>query len=605
MRITMFRGMRPKVSTEERGLQFADLSENIDFYSASLLPFRKPSPHATLVDYYGRPFSGQAKTFIQVGNYHVGFADEVHTVPDPHNRGVLFTQDGKLWRLNEGLLRRGIGPTQVGVPKPDKPATLTVLTGAGCKVSWEAHDCSPGECEDAHAQYEHMWSYRITYLNDCGEESPPSDPSEPVGVKNGDAVILVRQDTNHQRATMWRVYRSVVTTDGKVVWLHVDDVAISERTYIDRKCPLDLGNALNTEFATPPPECLEGVALAHNTRIAVWSGRDFWISRCDSTALFPGKMHTRLPEEIVFMAGYTTVPEQDTHYELLAATKQHGYDIEIEDDRPHVREIPEWLPALDPFAWGYYRGGIAYSSIEGIAYQVQGVSRYLTGQFLTNREWVRYSPRTARFTQWGERLFVWVDKDGERRGLLFGFGMDKDVRDGDMTEITLAGVMARSDVDWVHILIGNSVYLWQGSSEPMRMLWRSSVSTQSGFVFPTSIKVVGQFPRKDRGQMHAKRLFEDWRKLNPTADPDAFFTEHCELKRYRNRILNASLGSRITVYLDDDVLYSREVISESPMRLPRRYSGTEWAMEITGYRVVTELHLQTANYDLTQEGGHA
>lgn len=605
MRVTMFRGMRPFVSPEEIGVQFAVLAENIDFYSRSLVPFRKPSHIAVVVDYYGRPYLGEPAAFIKVGNYHVGFPQEVHWVVDPNGRGVLFVEDGKLWRLNEGLIRRGIGPTRVGVPTPDKPAVLTRLVGAGCKLEWPPHECAAGDCEDEHAQYEHMWSYRISYLNDCNEESPPSQPSEPIGVKNGDAVALTREDTNHQRAIKWRIYRSVVTTDAQVVWLHVDDVPISERSYIDRKCPIELGEKLNTELATEPPDCLEGVALAHNMRIAVWSGRDFWISRCDSVALYPERMRTRLPDEIMFMAGYTTVPEQDTHYELIAATKRHGYAVEIEEDYPHIREIPEWFPALNPFAWGYFRGGIVYSSIEGIVYMVQGVARYASNQFFTNREWVKYNPESARFTQWGERLFVWVTKGNERRGLLMGFGMDKDIREGDMTEITLAGKMAWSKVDRVEILIGKSVYLWQGDTEPMRMLWRSREDVQSGWVFPTSVKVVGDYPRKNRGLMRARKAFDIWRKVNPTVDPDTFFDDHCQWLVFRNRLLSPSLGSRITIFLDNDVLYSREVLSEAPMRLPRKRNGTVWQMEITGYRVVKELHLQTGNYDLTQEGGHA
>lgn len=605
MRVTMFRGMRPFISSEELGVQFAALAENIDFYSRSLRPFRKPSQIADVVDVYGRPFVGNPASFIKVGNYHVGFKEEVHWVNDPHNRGVLFVQDGLLKRLNEGLIRRGIGPTQVGVPKPDKPANLIKLAGAGCKLEWPSHECDPGDCEDQHAQYEHMWSYRITYLNDCNEESPPSEPSEPIGVLNGDAVTLVRQDTNHSRAIAWRIYRSVVTTDAKVVWLHVDDVPITQRSYIDRKCPIELGETLDTEFATDPPDCLEGVALAHNMRIAVWSGRDFWISRCDSSALFPGRMHTRLPDEIMFMAGYTTVPEQDTHYELIAATKRHGYDVEIENDYPHIRELPEWLPALHPFAFGYFRGGIVYSSIEGIVYMVQGVAKYISDQFFTNREWVAYNPEHARFTQWGERLFVWVDKASDRRGLLLGFGMDKDVREGDMTEITIAGKMAWSAVDRVEILVGRSVYLWQGDTEPMRMLWRSREDTQSGWVFPTSVKVVGDLPRKDRMLSHVREEFERWQKDNPLDDPGVFFDKNCQWRRYYNRVVNRSLGSRITVYLDGDVLYSREVLSSAPMRLPRKRSALVWQFEITGYREVNEVHLQTGNYDLIQEGGHA
>lgn len=605
MRITMFRGMRPQVAREELQQQFAVLAENVDFYSRSLRPFRKPALKGDLVDLFGRKFEATPKAMMRVGHYFVGLINETHWVKDPTGKGVVFVSDGKLWRITEALIRSGKGPTRVGANKPDKILTTLVLRGLGCYSEWPPHDCAPGDCEDTHAQLEHMTSYRYSYLNDCNEEGPPSQPSEPVPVKNGDAVSMTRQDTNADNAVAWRVYRSVVTTDSKVVWLHVDDVPIAQKVYIDKKCPLELGEALSDERVVSPPDCLDGVSLAGNRQIAVWAGADFWVSRCDSTALFPTKFHSRLPDPIVFMAGYTTIPEQDTHYELNAVTTKRPYAIELQDDYPHIREIPEWYPALDPFAWGYFRGGIVYSSLEGVVHIVQGVARYITAEFMTHREWSQYNPRSARYTQWGERLFVWVDKHGLRRGLLFGFSMHNDVREGDMTEITLAASMALSDVDEVNLLIGNHVYLWQGSTEAMRMLWRSHDSVQTGWTFPSSIKVVGDLPRKDRGLMQAMKEYTLWKASNTAADPEEFFDLHCQYIRYKNRILAALQGTDITVYLDGDVLYSRRVLSQAPMRIPRRYHGQVWAVEVTGYREVNEIHMQTSHYDMVQEGGHA
>jgi len=597
--------MRPFISNEELGMQHAVLAENIDFYSRSLVPFRKPSHLEDLVDFHGRAFEGEAAGVMKVGKYFVGLPAELHNVPDPNGRGVLFVQDRKLWRITDTLIRLGYGPSLVGVPIPDEAPALTVLTGAGCKSEWPHHECAPEGCDDPHAQPGHMRSYRITFLNDCNEEGPPSAPAEPVSAHNGDAVAITRADTNAAHATAWRIYRSVVTTDAKVVWLHVADRPISERAFIDRLCPHELGEALNTEAASPPPECLDGIALAHNNRVAVWSGSDFWVSRCDSPAIYPNKMHTRLPDRIVFMAGYTTIAEQDTHFEISAVTERYPYAVEIEDDFPRIREIPEWIPALDPFAWGVFRGGVVYSSTEGIAHLIQGQVKYITDQYFTRREWAKYDPPNARYTQWGERLFVWVNKGSERRGLLFGFGINRDIREGDMTEITIAGKMAISYVNRVEILVGNSMYLWEGSSQPMLMRWRSHENTQTGWTFPTSIKVEGEIPRKDRGLMSVRREFDRWLKRNQGQQPEAFFDENCKYERYRNRILNKHLGSQITVYLDNDVLYSREVLSNAPMRLPRRNYGKVWAFELTSYRVIHEVHLQNSSYDMVQEGGHA
>lgn len=607
MRVTSFRGMRPRADIRQPEAQAA-LAENVDFYSRALQPLRKPSYHASLVDLCGRPFSGEARYFMRVGSYYVGLIDHTPHVVDPTGRGVLFVQDGKLWRTREDMLRYNICPALVGVGRPDKALTATVLAGAGCKVWWPPHECAPTDCEDKDADPGHITAYRYTFVNDCNEEGPPSEPSDPVDVKNGDVVAVTRHDTNadeYGKATRWRLYRSVVTTEAKVAWLFVDEIPIAETVYIDRKCPLELGEALATERADPPPCGLEGVALTRNMQVAVWGGTDFWISRCDSVALYPQKMHTRLPDPIMFMAGYTTVAEQDTHFEISAVTTRFPYAIEVEDDMPHVREIPLPMPALSRTAYGLYHGGVVYASTEGVVHLVQGQAQYLTANYLTAREWAAYSPEHTRYAQWGERLLVFGFKGHERRGILFGFGLKTDVREGDMTEVTLSVKDMRSDVNTVQLLIGNDVYLWQGSSEPMLMRWRSFDAIQTGWAFPTTIKVEGDLPRRDRGLMQAQAMFNDWRKLNPTAEPDTFFDSHCHLRRYASALLQPLTGARITVFIDGKPLFTRPLYRQDPMRLPRKRNGITWAFEVQSYDKITEIHMQTATYDMVQDGGHA
>lgn len=614
MRFRDFDGEIPKLKPQALSAKHAQYAENVDLYGGLLRPHRAPQFQQYVVDEHGRPIaeSDKAAMFAMVGSHAVGFPTDTHWVRDPRESAgagtILFVRDGKLWRLSPRMVDAGTGATMVGIYPPKEAPTVAIAKGRGCLSQWDERcqdpeDCSP--CADA----PELRGYRITYVNECGEESAPSPVSNLIDIRNGDGAIVVDTNTPPANAIKRRYYRSATTSNGETVWLYVDEDVIQDTTFVDSVCPNALGEVLPTENHEPPSECLDGVALGRNMQTVVWSENQFWVSEPRLPHAYKPETRVTLQYPIQFIAGHTTLVEGTTHFDIAIATKGYPYMGQIRDDgQTTIRELEYWYPAVSPFAWGVQNGVVYYAAEAGLIGIVGAKVEVATDDYMTEREWAKFMPATMRITGYDQRLFLWYTKrDGTRAGLLLVAPTTDKRRPPSLSRLTLTvkSAYASPDMD-MFMLIGTEVYKWGAGAGYMKYTWWSGVEVNSANWFPTVFKIVGDdVPTYSRGAQRALTEYELWRKTHCDLSDSVFFDEHPALRPYMQQILGDGADVMFTLYCDGREIYSRRVRHAAPIMIKRVRRGIEWSVKVSGTTELRELHLQKSLNDLQNDGGHA
>lgn len=611
MRILDFSGEIPKTKPQALPQNGASYAENVDLYGGLLRAHRVPLMVSSLVDEYGNIITDEANAqfFMRVGKRYVGFDRPLHWVKDPRESAgsdtVLFVRDGRLYRLSGRMIDNGIGAKPVGIEPPANPPTVVVNKGGGCEVSWEAQGCVTYEDCDQQADAPELRGYRITYVNECGEESAPSEVSALIDIYNGDGAIVVDGNTPPDNAVLRRYYRSATTTDGETVWLYVGEDVIADATFYDDVCAWALGEALTTEDHLPPSDCLDGVTLTRDLQTIVWSNNQFWVSEPRLPHAYKPETRVRVPYPIVFISSYTPTVEGDTHYDNVVATRPYLYAIDVRDDgQTNVKELQYTYEAVSPFGHTAYDGMTVYVSYAGLV-GVRGTSvSLLTDELMTEREWGDFQLETMTLSSYHERVFAWYGRQ-QRSGLLFTLPIYDKRRPLTMSRLTLDVHNALTADDGMFMLMRNGIYKWGAGSQRMTYKWRSRIEVNSARWFPTVLKVVSDaMEYVGSNVQQIRREYSLWCNTRPQLDPMAFFEENPQYRAYMAQIINA-VGVKVTLYCDGSVYTERAIRFLNPVSLPKRKRGIEWAIEITGKTEIREIHLQKSRNDLQNDGGHA
>lgn len=614
MRILDFDGEVPKLKPQGLSQRHAQFAENVDLYGGILRPHRAPQFQQYVVDEVGRPISDPSKvaTFAMVGTHAVGFATDTHWVRDPRESAgagtILFVRDGRLWRISPRMVEAGTGATLVGIYPPTTAPTVAVAPGQGCLSEWEARCSAEEHCDDT-ADAPELRGYRITYINECGEESAPSPVSNLVNIRNGDGAIVVDTNTPPENAVKRRYYRSATTTDGQTVWLYVSEDIIADTAFIDDVCPSALGEVLPTENHEPPNGCVEGIALARNMQTVIWTQNQFWVSEPRLPHAYTPRTRVTLQYPIKFIASHTTLVESDTHFEIVIATTGFPYAAEVRDDgQAIIKELEYYYPASSSFAWGVQNGTVFYASDAGLVAISGSKVDLATDDFMTEREWAQFAPNTMRITGYDQRIFMWYTKrDSTRAGLLLVLPTTDKRRAASLSRISLPIKTSYAAPDkGLFLLNGTDVYKWGAGAGYLRYTWHSCVEVNSANWFPTVFKIVGDdVPTYSRGIQTAITKFEIWKKTNCALSDDVFFDTRPEYRKYMQQMLADGADVTVTLYCDGDEYYTRRVRHNAPIMIKRKKRGIEWSIKVSGTTELRELHLQKSLNDLQNDGGHA
>lgn len=606
MRYTTFPGLSPKLKPQDAGAQVA---HNVDLYSGALRPMRAPVAVGQALDVYGEPIKGARKLYKASGLW-VGFPEFTWVIPDPvgalEEDRFIYVQDGGLyWQNASGVLNKR-APIRMGTERPCEPPTAMMLADIGCLSAAPPMECvtlQDGECPPIPAQptnYVYTW---VKFYGDCTwryEESAPSMPLQ-LDVLPGDAVALSCPALpDGVDAVRW--YREIAGEAGSI-YLYAGESMTPG--FVDALCPEELGEPLRGVLLSPPPDCIEGVAVVGDAVTLVWNGKHIWASDPHSPHGYDlDSNQYDLPFEVVGISSIVKQVEQATTYDAHVMTTGKPYIVEGGlPERLTVREVQAWHPCVARETICDMQSTTGYASPYGfVAFSGNDAINIIDGYF-TEHEWLNQRPQDMRAAWWHERLWIGYE---DRDGYVVGLDVQGGMRPKNLTThgVRMSAVHAAAD-SRLHMARPGSadVHEW-GRGAPMWMKWRSPQAVQSGLWKPSAVKVVSDMPRRRHDEDEAYAALAGWAHSHPTGDVSAFVQEH---PQYRHLLAQMQEYAVVItrVFRDEKLVYTRKHRDSAPLRIPRTVRALEWSVQVEGYSVIREVHIQTSMADLSQEGGHA
>lgn len=609
MRLLDFAGIAPKVHRTKLSPAAAQRAVNVDLYGAKLQGLPSPIPLRAVTDVYGNRLATAAKTLHIAGNVVIGFSEHTFIAPDPTNRfgndTFLFVKDGKLWRSSPSQILNGCDPIVVGIESPCLKPVTSILQGQGCVADVPPDMCAPRETESCETYIPpEAVSYRYTYVTACGEESAPSPASDIVDRPYGDAVAIATTETAPENATKIRWYKTAIGAKGEVVWLFLGETSIEQSGFIDNKCAFELGEELVTEEHDPPPSCIKGVAAFGDVGTVVWTTREIFISEPMLPNAYKYKNKLKIFYDIVGVQHYIDNVEGEHTYKLAVLTDGKPYVVVgYLPELPTIKEIQDWQPCVSAASICVGEGLVYYTSPHGIVQFTGSNAKVITSDYMTEIEWKACVPDSASMCYWGGRLWCFTSRKGYQIRV-----SNSDVdRVEQLTEIDFAVTACTASPD-TYMYVSNGTLqpqLWQWCADVNKRMiyeWVSRVEVQAVLWYPVSIKIEAERGTRHRVSAEAKAAYDLWKVQNRNND-DGFICAHPEYTEFLPALIGTPQAVELTIYADDEEFYRRPVTHSRPIRLPRVRRALKWAVKVRSSAEISEIHLQTSNEDLSQEGG--
>ncbi|MCK7581023.1 MAG: hypothetical protein MZV65_38995 [Chromatiales bacterium] len=370
--------------------------------------------------------------------------------------------------------------------------------------------------------------YAYTWVSSVAgweRESAPSPASASLDVFVGQGVRVTRPaETPDPQATHWRLYRSV---DGTYLLASPEDIALDVTVYDDTLAADDLGEELPSLTWDAPPSGLRGLISLPNGMMAGFLGQDVyfcepyrahaWPSNYVMTVDYPIVGLGRLDTTLVVLTVGVPYIIQGSHPDSLVMVK-----ADIEQACLAKRSIA----TID--------NAIFYASPDGLMRLTTGGSELVTTALMTRAQWQALDPSDIHAYAYDGKYMAFYG-NGRSGGFVY------DTREAqfyfhEIGRITAGYTDLLEDRLYVAAAGGLVLAPW-GEGAPCAGVWQSK-----RFAFPqiTGFSCV---------QLEAEHY--------PTEAP-----------------------IRLEVIADDVVVFARDVLSRTPMRLPA-VQARDWEVRFT------------------------
>lgn len=380
--VRQFRGPAPRIAARLRADNQAQSCVNTIYKHGTLVPLKANTPVTALAK------AGMIKTVHRFGQdvaaddqYWFHWAADVDVV-----RGFVAgdAQERTYW-------------TGDGVPKvTDASVALTGGTAypmASYTLGVPFPDIAPvavvgGTPEDATAIPEDRL-YVVTLVTGWGEEGAPSDASNTVTVKVGEAVTLTLPDapTGAHNFTAKRIYRAVAGSS-TTTYLFVAEVPVATAEYVDSVLADNLGEELPSLDYEMPPADLQGLTAGPNGTLGAFKGKDVYFCEPWKPHAWPSKYILTVDADVVALAVFDTtwlVLTKERPY-LISGTHPDSYAM-VRSELQQACVSKRSVVSVD--------GGVVFASPDGLFLVGGGVVKNLTENIFTRAEWQAYQPNAV------------------------------------------------------------------------------------------------------------------------------------------------------------------------------------------------------------------
>lgn len=394
--LSTFRGISPRTPDHMLSEGMAVIARDVNLQHGTLKPWREPRlvtqlPDTTLtVEAYGCCYFAW-DTCVSVARW----------LPDVPRLYLTGRKDypevaviGKECALDYARL---------GVPAPDTTPLVSYIT-----VPDKSLETS-------------LRTYVFTYVNWLSEESAPSYPGTELAVNDGQSVTVSgwEEQPPEYRVQKVRIYRrttgfrSGAEKEQNIIteYLLVDEIDITQKTYVDTCKDMNLRWQLPTREVREPPAGLQGIVAIEGTAVlAGFVGNRLLFTKDGQPWNWPLALEMTLDDNIVH------ITQDDGN--LYVSTTGRSYVVDASpvcDDRPCCAVMSSDYPMPD-IGCGYAHSaittpfGMVYASTDGLVLLSKSQpTQILTESVLAADDWVRLRPETTRLAYYKGYLFCVTD----------------------------------------------------------------------------------------------------------------------------------------------------------------------------------------------------
>jgi len=456
----------------------------------------------------------------------------------------------------------------------------------------------------------YLRTYVYTWLTAWGEESAPSPTSSQLYIKEGQTVTISGLPSAfpttgsyaggvYQTAGMvLRLYRSVTSASGSS-YFKVADISLGTTSYVDTLASNTLTTALPSLYYDMPPSNLQGIKAIHNNMMVGFYGNTVCFCEPNQPHAWPVKYQQSLDADIVAIdnVGQTIVVltkknpwvMQGAVPSVMSKTRM-DYTLTCTSKRGVVN-------------MGY---GLVFPTPGGLAvYSATSGGDLLTKAVHDWDTWrVSVDPTTLVARQYNGRYFA-TSASGS-----FVFERNDQIG-GYLVELSQTFTTAYYDqlAAKMYYAYGTNVYLWDDPTQPYgSMDWKSKVMVTKDYINLGAARVVADYGSNPNDAIlaaqNAATIVANQALITSNRVGGAIgaapFSAVPIAGSYIQTIQPLGTYIGFSLYVNKNLIYSYQITSSAPFRLPTGYRSDTFEVRVTGNTRVRAIHLAETPFGLKQ-----
>lgn len=577
--IAGFSGLVPRLGPALLGQNQAQLAQNTKLQSGEIRAWRKPLLVSSLVQNNVKSIH---KMLGPAGaTQWLEWTTDVNVcngpVPDTSDFRLYYTGAGTPKKTNWTMASSGVSSKpgaflEMGVPAPTSAPSLSASGGS-----------APTETR----------AYVYTYVSTFGavkEESAPSLANLVTCNAAGSTVVVsgfATAPTTNYNITHIRIYRSVSGTTTQT-YFQVAEIPIGTSSYSDTSTVAQLGAALYTQFFTPPPAGLTGLVALPNGVLAGFVDRQVWFSEPYYPHAWPATYSLTVEFPIVGLGVFNNT--------LVVCTTKNPYLITGSTPSGMSQEkLPITQPCVSKRSIVYDQFGVLYASPDGLVAIGPGVQDIVTSKLASRDDWASVYPSSIIGMLYDNHYIGFYTDGTNYAGFCFSRN-DQPALTG--IDFPAAGVFTETGTGNVYGVSKETNKIYQIDGDNVNLgtyLWRSK-----RFVMQKPTSFAALKINADYNYMYDVTAFTLALAAFNAANAAIFATTLASLggcmaqNRVAGLVLNGSnmqnafsspldyRSAVVTLFADDQVVYSTGITNLEPIRLPAGFMAYEWEIQITG-----------------------
>lgn len=446
--------------------------------------------------------------------------------------------------------------------------------------------------------------YVFTWVTAFGEESEPSPASNEVYWKPGQTVTLSGFPATPagRNITKQRIYRSQTSLTGTKLYFIAERNAATSN-YVDSIATDAFGEALPSADWTLPTDTLEGVIALPGGGMVGFDGKEICFCEPYRPHAWPDKYKLTADYPIVGLGAYGST--------IVVATEGNPYIITGSAPELMVMEKLELnLPCINPRSIVDLGYSVAYASHDGLVMVSNGGAKVASETLIARDDWLRLNPGSMTAGQYDGRYFTtynYSDVNGQEFKGTIIFDMTGEQPFIIRTDYLPRAMYYEIETGLLHMLLGDSVYIWDSISEPFSIQnWKSKI-----FVVPRPTNFGAILVESDTALTPDQIAILEAERAAAIAANTAIFGVAS--------IGGELNGSAINVYeINGDELYLVPIVSQffqvnvyadrklvatvgkinEMCRLPSGFMAQLWEIEVTSDGPITQVTMATTGAEL-------